>query len=110
MPRKGQRHTPESRRAISRGVRRSITVRRAREPARPMHVDQWRREGQVAPELRLILDARADQAERLVEHLGGPEYVSAMQRGVLETWLQAQVAADVEFARLVKGEVTSASG
>ncbi len=100
----GRPHTPEVRERISRGLRRYHELRRCR--ARPAHVDRWAREGAVAPELRPILEARAHQAEAMVQDLGGPDAVTALQRGVLDTWLQAQVTADVAFARFVRGEAT----
>ena len=96
---------PEDRRErISRGVKRAWERRRARESARPAHVDRWLRDGTVNDALVPILQARAVQVEDIVADLGGPSEVSAMERAVIDGWLKAVVAADVEFARLARGE------
>jgi hypothetical protein len=39
----------------------------------------------------------------MIADLGGPTEVTAMQRALLDGWLKAAVAADVEFARLAQG-------
>jgi hypothetical protein len=62
----------------------------------------------VAEALRPILEARALHAEAMVQDLGGPDELTAMQKGILEGWLQAQVAADAEFARFVRDRDTAA--
>ncbi len=98
----GRPHTTESRARISRGVTRWHARRREAARVRPTHVDRWMRDGAVHPALRPIVAARASQVEQMVQDLGGPDEVTAMQRGVLEGWIQAQVAADVEFSRLIQ--------
>ena len=64
-------------------------------------MDRWIRDGIVAPELVPIIEARADQAEQIVEDLGGPDEVTAMQRGIIDGYTKAMVAADVEWLSLV---------
>ena len=98
------RGSEEHHRRISAGVSRSWQRRKARENLRPAHVDRWIRDGTVAPALIPILEVRACQAEAIIQDLGGPSEVTAMQRGILDGWFKASVAADVEFARLVRGD------
>ena len=38
----------------------------------------------------------------MIADLGGASEVSAMQRAILDGWVKAAVAADVEFARFVR--------
>ena len=78
-----QRGSEEHRRRISKGLARAWQRRKAREAVRPIHVDRWIREGTVDTALRLILEARADQVEAIIQDLGGPSEVSAMQRGIV---------------------------
>jgi len=94
----------EHRERISRGVRRAWERRRTREGFRPVHVDRWLRDGAVDPALVPILQTRAAQVEDIIADLGGPTEVTAMQRGIIDGWLKAAVAADIEFARLTRGE------
>ncbi len=101
----------EHRRRISRGVERSWVVRKAAQDAslgRPVHVDRWIKDGIVVPELVPIIEARAAQAEAIVQDLGGPDEVTAMQRGMIDGLVKALVAADVEFARMARGEIKGA--
>lgn len=102
MPHKGQGCSAEHRERISRGLRRFYTRRRAAALIRPAHVDTWLKSGVVSLELRPVLEARAAHVEDMVTDLGGAEEVTAMQRRVLDGWLQAQVAADVEFQKLAR--------
>ena len=98
--------SPTSRRQVS--TKRSEAQRRRRkrekelESARPAHVTRWVRTGMVAPELRRYVLDRAEHVAAMVQDLGGPEEVSAMERAILDGWFQAQVAADVEFARFIR--------
>ena len=46
---------------------------------------------------------------RIVEDLGGPDAVTAMQRGMIDGYTKAMVAADVEFAPLARGETPGGS-
>ena len=98
-----KRGSEEHRERISRGVRRAWERRRTREGVRPVHVDRWLRDGAVAPALVPILKTRAAQIEDMIADLGGPAEVTAMQRALLDGWLKAAVAADMEFARLAQG-------
>ncbi len=99
----------EHRRRIGRGVRRAWQTKRERAGGRPAHVDAWIQEGRVAPELVPILKERRQQAEAMVHELGGPEAVTARQKALVDAWMQAQVAADVQFARLARGDVDSSA-
>ena len=96
--------TPERRRthaeATLEGKRRAAEERRTR----PCHVDRWRREGSVSAGLEPIVEDRARQVAEMVSDLGGPNEVSAMERGILDGWYQAMVAADAQFARFVRDE------
>lgn len=87
---------------ISAGLRRYNERRREAALVRPAHVDQWLRSGVVAPNLRPILKDRASQVEDMIEDLGGAGEATSMERRVLDTWLQAQVCADVLFQRLMQ--------
>jgi hypothetical protein len=98
-----KRGSEEHRERIFRGVRRAWERRRTREGVRPVHVDRWLQDGAVAPALVPILKTRAAQIEDMIADLGGPAEVTAMQRALLDGWLKAAVAADVEFARLAQG-------
>ena len=89
---------------IARTLRRYHARQRERRRIRPTHVDKWLRKREVADALRPILEARALHAEAMVQDLGGPDELTAMQKGVLEGWLQAQVAADAEFLRFVRDQ------
>ncbi len=93
-------------------MKRSWERRRARldtTKGRPAPVDRWIQEGVVAPERIPMIEARAEQAQQIVEALGGPDPVTAMPRGMLDGYVKARVAADVEFARLVRGETPGGS-
>lgn len=94
----------ERRQRIARGVKRAWERRRARESVRPVHVDRWTKDGAVNHALVPILQARAAQVEDIIADLGGPSEVTAMQRAIIDAWFKAAVAADVEFARLARGE------
>jgi len=71
---------------------------------RPVHVDRWTRGGVVNHALVPILQARAAQVEDIIADLGGPSEVTAMARAIIDAWFKAALAADVEFARLARGE------
>ena len=103
------RGSAEHRRRISAGLRRAHERRRAVGDPRPAHVDRWIERGEVPAELAALLDVRASQVEAMVQDLGGPEEVSAMERALLDGWLKAAVAADVEFSRLARGETEGAT-
>jgi hypothetical protein len=62
------------------------------------------RDGTVKDALVPILQARAAQVEDIAADMGGPSAVTAMQRALIDGWLKGAVAADVEFARLARGE------
>ncbi len=83
-------------------VREGMEQRRKRLEAGPSQVEDWKRTGHVAPALKPILDARSRQYRQMVEDSGGVTEVSAMKRALLDTWIQAQSAADVEFQRLLR--------
>jgi len=99
-------HTPEARRRISKGLKQYYARRRETSLTRPSHVDTWKRTGVITPQLRPIVERRAAQVEAMVQDLGGPSEVTAMQRATLDTWIQAMVGADTQFQRLLTGEVT----
>ena len=61
-------------------------------------------DGAVDRALVPILQTRAARVEDIITDLGGPIEVTAMQRALIDGWLKAAVAADVEFARLARGE------
>ena len=47
--------------------------------------------------IRPVLMARADQAEDMVQALGGPDELTPQRRGLLDQWVQAQTIADCAF-------------
>jgi hypothetical protein len=102
------RGSAEHKRRIAAGVRRAHARRRAVSDPRPAHVDRWLQGGEVPAELRTILEIRASQVEAMVQDLGGADEVSGMERALLDGWLKATVAADVEFMRLVRGDTDGA--
>lgn len=103
-----KRGSEEHRRRISEGVKRAWARRKALTTPRPAQVTRWQETGEVAPELAAMVEVRARQAEAMVQDLGGAEELSALERAILDGWLQAQVAADVEFGRLARGETEGA--
>ena len=89
---------------IARTLRKYHARQRERRRVRPTHVDKWLRKREVADALRPIVEARAVHAEAIVQDLGGVEELTGMQRGILEGWYMAQVAADAEFLRFVRDQ------
>jgi hypothetical protein len=91
---RGKPKSPAHKEAIRRGLVAWQKRRKYRRALAPMHVQEWLDTRQVCPALVPIVTARADHAARMVEELGGPDAVTAMQRAALDQWLAAQVAAD----------------
>ena len=56
----------------------------------------------MAEALRPTLEARVEMYRQMVQDSGGVDEVSAMKRAMLDTWLQAQVGADIEFQKLLR--------
>lgn len=83
------------------GQIRGRQVARLADAAPSADVTRWLRLGVVSEQLRPIVRTRLGQREQMIEDMGGAEYVSMMQRAALDTWMQAQVAADAEWRRYV---------
>ena len=108
MPGRGQELSRTTRQRISSGLRRYHNRRREEAQVRPAHVHDWLREGIVHHRLRPFVKARAAMFVGILQDLGGSEVVTGMQKGILEGWLQAQVAADAAFARFVTTDDSAA--
>lgn len=83
------------------GARRGKHLARIADAAPSADVSRWLKVGAVSEQLRPIVRTRLGQREQMVEDLGGAEHVSQMQRAALDTWMQAQVAADAEWRRYI---------
>ncbi len=97
-----KRYGPEWKRRVRKGADLGRLRRKESLASQPAHVARWLKYGIVAPELVPIVQYRSKHVEMIVTDLGGSSEVTAMQRGVLDAWIAAQVASDVELQRLLR--------
>jgi hypothetical protein len=106
MPSKGQKDTAQTRERLSAAQSRAHARRRERNRAlalvAPRDLERLRRTGTVAPALQPLLDIAATESLELADALGGPEYLSAQQRLLIEDMAAVGIALRATLAAFLQ--------
>ena len=101
---KGDRHREETKRRISRGLRRYYQRRREAALVRPRDLDHLRASGTVAPPLWPLLEIAEQEAEELLAALGGPDRLTPQRRLIVEDLVAVGIALRAELARYMQAQ------
>lgn len=94
--------SPEWRRRVSEGVRRSRDRRRQAARVRPQDLARLRESGTVPERISGFLESAEVEAEALLEALGGPDAVSPQRRALVEDAARVGLVLRAELARYVQ--------
>jgi hypothetical protein len=98
----GKPHTSESRRRISRGLRRYHQRKREAARVRPRDLQRLRKSGTVSESLRPLLEIAEQESSELLEALGGVEHVSPQRRVLVEDAVAVGMVLRAELARYLQ--------
>ena len=106
---KGDRHREETKRRISRGLRRYYQRRREAALVRPRDLERLRLSGIVGPALRPLIEIAEREAEQIVGALGGPDRVTPQRRLIVEDLAAVGIVLRAELARYLQAQDADAA-